>query len=293
MDVVLVIVVGVGVEPDFLAGNDGGEDVAAVVQDGGRIDSAEVLALGFEELSVHGSEDVVGGQAVEVAAGGGQGVGQLVAVSLDADVVPGAGAVGVISQADDQVLDKAKHQAVGVSGVLEAGDEVFRGDVVVHFAVAGGPHRVVADGEGPLGSVIIGGPLDGHARNENAVVVLGQQAFGEVRGEVAVGAVVVVQIVQRGDVERIKHVIRVNFISGLFRSGFLSGSGFLGSGGLGIGLFRSGSLSGGSLGRGSFRSRGAGFIATAAGGQAQNHGNSHQQCDELLHFVSSLLDCVF
>ena len=52
--------------------------------------------------------------------------------------------------------------------------------------------RVVADDKGPLGSVLIGGPFGSHTGDQGAVRVLGQQAFDEVVGVIAVGGLAVV-----------------------------------------------------------------------------------------------------
>ena len=96
--------------------------------------------------------------------------------------------------------------------MLEAGDEVLGGHGVVLLAAVGGPDRVVADGEGPFGGVLIGGPLGGHAGDQLAVGILGQQALDEVGDVVAVGGLVVVNIVQGGDIEVVDHGIGVRAV---------------------------------------------------------------------------------
>ena len=283
--IVLVIVVGVGVEPDLLGRNQGGEEVAAVVEDGVGLDSAEVGALGLEELGVDGPEDGVGGHAIEVAAGLSEGVDQLVAIRLDADVFPGGGAIGVVTQTDDQAGHEAQGLGLDISGMLEAGDEVFGGHGVVLFTGVGGPHGVVADDEGPLSGVRIGAPLLGHTGDQGAMRILGQQALDEVGGVVTVGGLVVVHIVQSSDVEVGDHVVGVGtFVGGL--CGLLSLGLGLGLFSLGLGLgFRLGLGLGFGLGLGLGLRLGlrlSGRI-TLAGDDREDHDQSQKQRYQFLH----------
>ena len=213
-DVVLVIIVGVGVETHFLGRNQGAQDVAAVVQDAGRIHSTEISALGVEELAVDGPQDGVGGHTIEVGAALGQGVGQGVTVSLDANVIPCAGAVDVVLQADNQSLYQGQGLGLGGNSVLHTGDKVFGLHVVIFFTLIGGPDSVITDDEGPLGSVFVMAPFFRHTGDQLAVGILGQQAFDEVGQIVTVGGLVVEDIVQGGNVEIIDHGIGV-------RCGFL------------------------------------------------------------------------
>ena len=272
-----VVVVGVGLEADFLRRDQRGQQVAAVVEDGVGRNGAELGALGFQELGVDREEDAVGGHAVKVAAGTGQRVGKGVAVRLDADVFPGTGAFVVLAQADDQVEDEADGLALGVGGVLQAGNEVFRNNGVVLFAGVGGPNSVVTNDERPLGSIIVAAPLLRHAGDELAVVVLGEKAFDEVAGVVAVGGLVVVNIVQGGDVEAIDHGkgIRTGVLFDRLRRRLFGRL-------LGRGLGR--------LLRRSFGRRRGGSLASARG-QAQHHDNGKKQRKNFLHCLfSSLLD---
>jgi len=276
-NVLRVVVVGVGVEAHFLRRDERGQDVAAVVEDGVGFNGAEVGALGLEELGVDGPQDGVGGHAVEVAAGTGQGVGELVAVRLDADVFPLAGAIGVLAQADDEVSNEAEGLALGVNSVLQTGDEVLSRNGVVLFAGAGGPNGVVTNGEVPLGSIVVAAPLGSHAGDELAVVVLGEQAFHEVVDVVAVGGLVVVNIVQRGDVEVRDHgeSVRTGVLFDRLRGRLFSRL-------LGRGLSR--------LFRRGFRGSRGRSLASARG-QAQHHDNGKKQRKEFLHCLfSSLLD---
>ena len=102
--------------------------------------------------------------------------------------------------------------------------------------------------------------------------VLSDQALDEVRGVVAVGGLVVVNIVQRGDVEVRDHRIGVGAVIGLFdhfglrRSfGRLLGRGFGGCSRLGRG-----------------RRRGL-----TAGGEREDHHNCEKHCEKSFHFISS------
>ena len=207
-----IIVVGVGIETNFLGRNQGGQDVAAVVEDGIGSNSTEIAALGLQELCVDGIQDGVGCHTIEVSAGACQSIGQGVAVSLDTDIFPCACAFGILTKTDDQVSDQTQSLGLGICSMLQTCYEVFCGNSIIFFTLAGGPYGVVTNGECPFGSIIVVRPVGCHAFDQVAVAVLCQQTFDEVRGIVAVGGLVVIDIVQSGDVEVVDHGIGIGTV---------------------------------------------------------------------------------
>ena len=88
MNILTVIVVRVRVEAYFLRRNQGGQDVASIVQDGIRCNCTEIAALGLKELCVDRIQDGVCRHTVEVCARLCKRIGQCIAVSFDTDIFP-------------------------------------------------------------------------------------------------------------------------------------------------------------------------------------------------------------
>ena len=205
----LIVVEGVGSEDLEGAIHELAHIVRTIVPQGieGHIAIAVCADL-FQQSAADGAQAGVGGNSGEVAQRSGAGVHDGVIIgSRNADHLQelvqtqiqsgllvalgqGLGVLIVVARALDHFDG---HGGVGglvlgvVQSELQAPQEVFTGQGSHLVAFIVDPHDVVAEVEGPVGAVV-GGPILGHAGDQVAIVVVGQQTVDAVAQHVQVNS---------------------------------------------------------------------------------------------------------